>query len=283
VFKQGVLKLENLSPGMELTGTVLNVVDFGAFVDIGMHDCGLVHISHLADRFVRDPHTVVAVGDVVKVWVIEVDKERRRVSLSMVPPGTERPRGPRHGGKGEPSQERREEGGQRAPRRPKPHTERGQKPRGRPRPKEAPGRKGPPKSSYRPKPPSKPVVPITDGMKTGKEPMRTFGDLAQFFQQQRQQPDGSKRKPPQDRERKAPEAKPETQAAAPPPPAAGEGAAPQESAAEIAASDAVASLPNTPEPEAETVTPSQPPAADDKAEGTPDTAESTQGQSEPGV
>ena len=80
VFKQGVLKLEDLTPGMELTGTILNVVDFGAFVDIGVHHSGLIHVSHLADKFIRDPHEVVAVGDIVKVWVLEVDKQRRRVS-----------------------------------------------------------------------------------------------------------------------------------------------------------------------------------------------------------
>ena len=97
IFKQGVIKLEDLAAGMELTGTVLNVVDFGCFVDIGMHDSGLVHVSHLADRFVRDPHEVVAVGDIVKVWVLAVDKERRRVSLTMVQPGSERPHRPRHG------------------------------------------------------------------------------------------------------------------------------------------------------------------------------------------
>ena len=88
VFKRGVIKLEDLSPGMELTGTVLNVVDFGCFVDIGMHDSGLVHVSRLADKFIRDPHDVVAVGDIVRVWVMEIDKERRRVSLTMVQPGT---------------------------------------------------------------------------------------------------------------------------------------------------------------------------------------------------
>ena len=90
IFKRGVLKLEDLAPGMELNGTVLNVVDFGAFVDIGMHDSGLVHVSQLADRFVRDPHDMVAVGDIVKVWVVEVDKQRRRVSLTMIPPGQKR-------------------------------------------------------------------------------------------------------------------------------------------------------------------------------------------------
>ena len=86
---------------MELTGTVLNVVDFGAFVDIGMHDSGLVHVSQLADKFVRDPHDVVAVGDIVRVWVIEVDKERRRVSLTMMRPGTERAKTPHRGGRPE--------------------------------------------------------------------------------------------------------------------------------------------------------------------------------------
>ena len=283
VFKQGVLKLEDLSPGMELTGTVLNVVDFGAFVDIGMHDSGLVHISQLADRFIRDPHTVVAVGDVVKVWVIEVDKERRRVSLSMVPPGTERPRGPRRDAKSEPSPGRREDSGQRAPRRPKPRDQRGPEPRGRPRSKGAPREKGPPKPSYRPKPPPKPVIPITDEMKTGKEPMRTFGDLAQFFQEQRQQPDGSKRKPSKEAKPEAPAAKGETQAAGPPPPPAGAGAAPQEWSAEAAAPEAATNYETIPDAQPEATTPSQPPSADDLAAGTPDAAQNIREQGEPGV
>ncbi|MBL9090609.1 MAG: RNA-binding transcriptional accessory protein [Planctomycetaceae bacterium] len=90
IFKQGILKLDDLQPGMELRGTVLNVVDFGAFVDIGLKDSGLVHISHLADKYVKDPHEVVSVGDVVKVWVLQVDKQRRRVSLTMIPPGAKR-------------------------------------------------------------------------------------------------------------------------------------------------------------------------------------------------
>lgn len=90
IFKQGILKLDDLQPGMELRGTVLNVVDFGAFVDIGLKDSGLVHISHLADKYVKDPHEVVSVGDIVKVWVMQVDKQRRRVSLTMIPPGAKR-------------------------------------------------------------------------------------------------------------------------------------------------------------------------------------------------
>ena len=73
---------------MELKGTVLNVVDFGAFVDIGLKDSGLVHISQLANRYVKSPHDVVSVGDVVTVWVMGVDQERKRVSLTMVKPGT---------------------------------------------------------------------------------------------------------------------------------------------------------------------------------------------------
>jgi protein Tex len=99
IFKKGVLKLEDLTAGMELKGTVLNVVDFGAFVDIGLKDSGLVHISQLANRYVKSPHDVVSVGDVVTVWVMGVDQERKRVSLTMVKPGTERHRGSQGGGR----------------------------------------------------------------------------------------------------------------------------------------------------------------------------------------
>ena len=95
IFKKGVLKLEDLVAGMELKGTVLNVVDFGAFVDIGLKDSGLVHISQLANRYIKSPHDVVSVGDVVTIWVMGVDGERKRVSLTMVKPGTERPRAER--------------------------------------------------------------------------------------------------------------------------------------------------------------------------------------------
>jgi uncharacterized protein len=94
IFKKGILKLEDLTAGMELKGTVLNVVDFGAFVDIGLKDSGLVHISQLANRYIKSPHDVVSVGDVVTVWVMSVDQDRKRVSLTMVKPGTERHRGP---------------------------------------------------------------------------------------------------------------------------------------------------------------------------------------------
>ena len=100
IFKKGVLKLEDLEAGMELKGTVLNVVDFGAFVDIGLKDSGLVHISQLANRYIKSPHDVVSVGDVVTAWVMGVDHERKRVSLTMVKPGTERPRGAQGDGGG---------------------------------------------------------------------------------------------------------------------------------------------------------------------------------------
>jgi len=90
IFKKGILKLEDLQPGMELKGTVLNVVDFGAFVDIGLKDISLVHISQLANRYIKNPYEVVAVGDVVTIWVLTVDHDRRRVSLTMIQPGTER-------------------------------------------------------------------------------------------------------------------------------------------------------------------------------------------------
>jgi uncharacterized protein len=97
LFKRGVLRLDDLEPGAELRGTVLNVVEFGAFVDVGLKDSGLVHISQLANRYVKSPHDVVSVGDVVVVWVLAIDRERKRVSLTMVQPGTERSRGPGEG------------------------------------------------------------------------------------------------------------------------------------------------------------------------------------------
>ena len=82
-FQEGVEAISDLKPGMLLEGTVTNVAAFGAFVDVGVHQDGLVHVSQLADRFVRDPHEVVKAGDVVKVRVVEVDVARKRIGLSM--------------------------------------------------------------------------------------------------------------------------------------------------------------------------------------------------------
>ena len=82
-FAEGINEISDLKPGMLLEGTVTNVAAFGAFVDIGVHQDGLVHVSQLADRFVKDPHEVVKAGDVVKVKVVEVDAKRKRISLTM--------------------------------------------------------------------------------------------------------------------------------------------------------------------------------------------------------
>jgi len=82
-FREGIEELSDLEAGMILEGAVTNVTNFGAFVDIGVHQDGLVHISMLADKFVKDPHSVVKTGDVVKVKVLEVDLQRRRVALTM--------------------------------------------------------------------------------------------------------------------------------------------------------------------------------------------------------
>ncbi|HOG03934.1 MAG TPA: helix-hairpin-helix domain-containing protein, partial [Accumulibacter sp.] len=82
-FREGVESAKDLQPGMILEGVVTNVANFGAFVDIGVHQDGLVHISAIADRFVKDPRTVVKAGDVVKVKVLEVDLARQRIALSM--------------------------------------------------------------------------------------------------------------------------------------------------------------------------------------------------------
>jgi protein Tex len=272
IFKRGILKLEDLQQGMELSGSVLNVVDFGAFVDIGLHDSGLVHVSQLANRYVRDPHEVVSVGDIVKVWVLEIDKTRRRVSLTMIPPGTkkpeppwkrakerraseraaggtagdavqapagappgERPRGdrpPRHGDRRDRGP-RREGGPPQHGRPPRPAPagagsgspgahEQGEAPPGGQRPPagQAPQRGGPQRGGppygqqerggfsggggrrgappphmrgygrpqrppsggeFKPKGPPKPPPKLTKKMIEGKEPMRTFGDLAQFM------------------------------------------------------------------------------------------------------
>ncbi|SEC12060.1 Tex family protein [Paenibacillus sp. GP183] len=86
IFRTDVLQLEDLTPGMELTGTVRNVIDFGAFVDIGIKNDGLVHISQLSSSFVKHPMDVVSVGDIVKVWVLGVDEKKGRVSLTMKKP-----------------------------------------------------------------------------------------------------------------------------------------------------------------------------------------------------
>lgn len=86
ILKSELLKLEDLKPGMELQGTVRNVVDFGAFVDCGIKEDGLVHISKMSNKYIKHPLEVVSVGDIVKVWVIQADLQRKRLQLTMLNP-----------------------------------------------------------------------------------------------------------------------------------------------------------------------------------------------------
>ena len=83
VFRNDVRSFDDLEEGMELTGTVRNVVDFGAFVDIGVKNDGLVHVSQLSHKYVKHPMDVVAVGDTVKVKILGIDRDKQKVSLTM--------------------------------------------------------------------------------------------------------------------------------------------------------------------------------------------------------
>jgi uncharacterized protein len=199
IFRKDVVKFEDLLAGMELRGTVLNVVDFGAFVDVGLSDSGLIHISQLSAGYVRDPHEVVAVGDQVRVWVSAIDQQRRRVALTMIAPGTERPqpaksrRGGRRRPEGAPSQRPQQpaaEGNQ-------PPPEKAERPR-RPAPKQRRDRRGPPQrqprtGAYEKRAPKK-LVPITKEMEEGKAYLRSFGDLLQF-QKKKQEHESDESKP----------------------------------------------------------------------------------------
>jgi uncharacterized protein len=86
MLRTDVMDMNDLKPGMELQGTVRNVIDFGAFVDIGVHQDGLVHISQITDRYIKHPSEVLKVGQVVTVWVISVDVNKKRISLTMKKP-----------------------------------------------------------------------------------------------------------------------------------------------------------------------------------------------------
>lgn len=197
VFKKGILKLEDLQPDMELKGTILNVVDFGAFVDVGLKDSGLIHISQLANRFIKNPHEVVTVGDVVTVWVKSVDKDRRRVSLTMIPPGTERKPPERR-----PAPQEGPPQGERGPQRGGPPRGRRQPPPGRrdARPARSPASQeaAPPAaaaaSAARPAPPPRkpyrepPKPKLTKAALEGEAPLRTFSELMAFFEAQREKP-----------------------------------------------------------------------------------------------
>jgi uncharacterized protein len=196
IFRKDVVKFEDLQAGMELRGTVLNVVDFGAFVDVGLSDSGLIHISQLSSGYVRDPHDVVAVGDQVRAWVSSIDKDRRRVALTMIEPGTERPRPekpPRRRGRrqdgphrkpqeGQPAQSQRQEGAPANAERKQPAARR----RDKPRRGDRRGQQRQPRSGSYEKRAAKQLVPITEAMAEGKEYLRSFGDLLQFHQKRKE-------------------------------------------------------------------------------------------------
>ena len=91
VLRSDVLHLEDLKPGMELQGTVRNVVDFGAFVDCGVKDDGLVHISKMSNGYIKHPLDAVSVGQIVKVWVLDVDLKKSRLQLTMIDPSKPAP------------------------------------------------------------------------------------------------------------------------------------------------------------------------------------------------
>ena len=124
-FREDITEVAQLTEGMQLEGVVTNVTNFGAFVDVGVHQDGLVHISELANEFVSDPHKVVKPGQIVKVRVIQVDAERHRVNLSMRPEGSQAPAKPQR-------QPRREQSADQADRKPKrpqqPRKEQGDRP-----------------------------------------------------------------------------------------------------------------------------------------------------------
>ncbi|MEG2720491.1 MAG: S1 RNA-binding domain-containing protein, partial [Oscillospiraceae bacterium] len=86
MLRSDVLDMKDIKAGMELMGTVRNVIDFGAFIDIGVHQDGLVHISQITNKFIKHPSEVLKVGDIVKTWVISVDEKKGRISLTMREP-----------------------------------------------------------------------------------------------------------------------------------------------------------------------------------------------------
>ena len=135
-FREDITEVSQLTEGMQLEGVITNVTNFGAFVDVGVHQDGLIHISELANEFVADPHKVVKPGQIVQVRVLAVDAERNRVNMSMRPEGSEAPaKAPRQPRRENANQEQRAERkpqGQRPPRKDgehKPRPQQQQKPK----------------------------------------------------------------------------------------------------------------------------------------------------------
>lgn len=210
VLKSGLLKLDDLSPGMELTGTILNVVPFGAFVDIGTRETGLIHISQLANRYVKSPLDLVTPGDVVTCWVVDVKSGDKKVSLTLIPPASARRPEPRpeppprefRQDQRPPRPERRPEPAPRPERRPEPPREaqgagggrgmppkpkrfaepgawrRAGQPKQAPKPAEAPAadtQAAAPKKEKKPRAPQ--TVNLTQEQKAGKAALNSFGQL----------------------------------------------------------------------------------------------------------
>ena len=182
LLRRGLLRFEDLQPGVELQGTVLNVAPFGVFVDVGLSDSALVHISRLSSQYVQDPHDVAAPGDAIRVWVHSVDTEKRRVALTAIDPRSRRREPPA----AKPAR-------QAPPSRPAAGTE-SQGPRtARPPRKPARPATPPPKRSVEVKPKAKPVKPITKAMVEGKEPLRSFSDLLQFMDRKTEKPNSEEK------------------------------------------------------------------------------------------
>ncbi len=191
-FKRVQLKLHDLKPEMQLEGTVVHITNFGAFVDIGIGENGLVHISQMAPHYVQDPREVVSVGDTVKVWILQVDPDRSRISLSMIPPdrraqAAQAP-GSEKGPSARPEKPVPARAGQTAA------TSAPETPPKAPPPQKASVRPGTPERKpkpstrqFRSKTPPPPAPKLSEAVKQGKQPMRTFAELLQFFQLTRQQ------------------------------------------------------------------------------------------------
>ncbi len=164
VLRDGPVVFDQLQRSDEVTGSIVHLVDFGAFVDLGAGVVGLLHVSRLARDFVADPKELLDEGEQLRMWVVDLEAGRKRVSLSLLPPKARPPRWER---------------------RPTPATSRGpsrseRTPHGQAQQTRSAGRQ-PPRTKRAPAP----VVPITEAMKDGREPMRTFSDLMQFYQHQR--------------------------------------------------------------------------------------------------
>jgi uncharacterized protein len=246
LLKSGLRQFEDLKVGDELAGPILNIVDFGVFVDIGLKDCGLVHLSQMANRFIRSPHDVATVGDVVRVWVLSIDQERKRVSLTMIPPGArqrgERP--PRRGGRrgegqggpqeGEGRPQRSFEGGQQGRQFNRGGPGQGERPSGIQRtdqPRTGGPRQGGPRQgdrrggprgddrsreyTVRAKP--KPLPELTRDALEGKSVLHGFGELKAFFEAKQPRSEAKPQQepppispPPYDPEPRDPESPPPT-------------------------------------------------------------------------